>query len=62
MFRFPSSFAFAVIFKQLREILQRLFFSLVNLIRVDAVFGSDLCHAFFFSDGFQYDLCLLAGG
>ena len=62
MFGFANTLAFAVILEELGKVFQGLFLPLVDLIRGDAVFSSYLCHALFFTDGFQDDLCLLAGG
>ena len=59
MFRFAFVLPFAVIFKELHEIFQRLLFPFVYLIRMGAVFGSNLCDALFFSDYFQDDLSFL---
>lgn len=54
--------SFAIILEKLDEVFQSLLFPFVDLVRMNAVFDSDLCHAFVFSEGFQDDLGFLASG
>jgi len=62
VFGLPGAFPLVLILEQLGQVFQRLFLPAIQHVRMHPVFGGKLVDRFFFFQGFQRDLRLLAGG